>query len=514
MVTLRYPDIASYQAGIDLSSVQAVCAKVTEGTGYTNPDYVAFMAEAAAHGAFFFCYHFLTQGNGAAQADYCYSKAGSAPLMLDFEPVKDNSENYTSKPSVADATSFIDRYRARGGTCNVLYLPRWYWTELGSPSLQPFIDRRMVLVSSNYAATYTDADSGAGWLAYGGMSPVIWQYTNAQKLNGKAVDYNAFRGALDEFKALVNEGSMPRTADALIATAARDLGYKEGSTTPYGVWYASLPGNSGQGFESASWCDMFVSYCANKAGMSDLVGRHAYVPFHMAWFKTAGIWHPGAAGIQRGDVIIFEWEADSTPDHIGIVESVDAAGIHTIEGNTGSPDGVYRVIRSGAVVMGYGRPRYTQPAISRPELSAGASGSAVIYLQQRLNLWGAKLDPDGDFGSLTVAAVEAFQQGHHLDPDGVVGPLTWAELDKTPPARAHYRHVAGDGNTLNTISLEAYATSCHTTVTKLVSLSKQFLAPAHVRMLDAYLALAAALVADGNPPPPMPKGMIIYTLSP
>lgn len=514
MVTLRYPDIASYQAGIDLSGAPAVCAKVTQGTTYTNPSYAAFKAEAAAHGAFFFSYHFLTQGNGAAQADYCYSKAGPAPLMLDLEPIKDKLGNYISKPLVADATAFVDRYRTRGGTCYVLYLPRWYWAEIGSPSLQPFIDRRMVLVSSDYTATYTDAGSGAGWLSYGGMTPTVWQYTNAQALNGMAVDYNAFRGTLDQLKLLVNEGSRPRTGDALIATAAHELGYKEGPTTPYGTWYASLPGNSGQGFESAPWCDMFVSYCANKAGMSDLIGCYAYVPFHMAWFKTAGIWHPGAAGIQRGDIIVFEWEADSTPDHIGIVESVDAAGIHAIEGNTGSPDGVHRVIRSSAVVMGYGRPRYAQPAITRPELSAGATGPAVTYLQHRLNVWGAKIDPDGDFGSLTLAAVEAFQKAHGLDPDGIVGPLTWAELDKAPPARAHYRHVVGDGNTLNTISLDAYAASRRTKVAVLVKLSEQFLTPAHGRILDAYLTLAAAVVADGNPPPPMPKGMIIYTANP
>jgi hypothetical protein len=50
-----------------------------------------------------------------------------------------------------------------------------------------------------------------------------------------------------------------------------------------------------------------------------------------------GWWQP--AGPQRGDLVCFEWEKDSWPDHIGIVEHVlDGDTISTIEGNSPGPD--------------------------------------------------------------------------------------------------------------------------------------------------------------------------------
>ena len=44
-----------------------------------------------------------------------------------------------------------------------------------------------------------------------------------------------------------------------------------------------------------------------------------------------------------------------------------------------------------------------------PVLRQGASGAAVVTLQNRLNVWGARLTADGSFGALTEAVVLAFQ---------------------------------------------------------------------------------------------------------
>lgn len=208
-MTIRYPDIASYQAGISLKGIPAVGIKATEGTSYINPDYLPALVRAGAALAFPFAYHFLAAGNGGAQADFCYSKVGKLPLMLDFEPVEGSRPSY---PAVADALAFIDEYRKRGGLVYLLYLPKWYWSRktsdhgLGSPSLQPFIDRKMALVSSAYGFTYTDADTGAGWQPYGGIGPKVWQYTSSASLNGFQVDFNAYRGTLTQFILLVTTG--------------------------------------------------------------------------------------------------------------------------------------------------------------------------------------------------------------------------------------------------------------------------------------------------------------------
>jgi hypothetical protein len=236
------------------------------------------------------------------------------------------------------------------------------------------------------------------------------------------------------------------TAEAVLAAAEKDLGYREGATTKFGVWYAALPGHAGQGFESGSWCDMAVSKWAADSGNGPVVGCFAYVPFHMNWFKQQGIWHPGASGVRRGDVICFDWNADGTPDHIGYVLGADAAGVHTIEGNTaGVPDRVAHQVRHPSQIEGYGRPRYGGAAAADPVLRLGSNGPDVARAQGRLNAWGAspKLAPDSDFGPATDRAVRAFQSARKLGADGEIGPATWAALNKAPPAPARPAAAAG-----------------------------------------------------------------------
>ncbi len=60
---------------------------------------------------------------------------------------------------------------------------------------------------------------------------------------------------------------------------------------------------------------------------------------------------------------------------------------------------------------------------SQPTLTYGSRGAAVRYLQYRLGI-----RFDGQFGSQTEQAVEAFQQAHNLNADGIVGPATWPAL--------------------------------------------------------------------------------------
>ena len=45
-----YIDISSFQAGINLAGWHAVCSKITQGTGYTNPYWQRFKGQAANAG--------------------------------------------------------------------------------------------------------------------------------------------------------------------------------------------------------------------------------------------------------------------------------------------------------------------------------------------------------------------------------------------------------------------------------------------------------------------------------
>lgn len=64
-----------------------------------------------------------------------------------------------------------------------------------------------------------------------------------------------------------------------------------------------------------------------------------------------------------------------------------------------------------------------------PPIRRGSTGSAVEALQKKLNLHGAGLIVDGDFGSKTEEALKAFQTQNGLVADGICGPLTWVKVN-------------------------------------------------------------------------------------
>ncbi|MFE5896863.1 peptidoglycan-binding protein [Streptomyces sp. NPDC056488] len=154
------------------------------------------------------------------------------------------------------------------------------------------------------------------------------------------------------------------TADAMISAATAALGYKEGrnNDTHYGRWY---------GLNFNPWCDMAVSKWGADSGNAAVVGRFAYCPSHVNWFKARGQWHGRNVAAKRGDVVFFSWDGGPVADHVGIVTEDAAPGesVRTIEGNTSSGsagsqdngDGVYRRTRNRSVILGFGRPAYDQP---------------------------------------------------------------------------------------------------------------------------------------------------------
>ncbi len=189
-----------------MAGAPAVALKVTEGTNWSSGKwYTDALGRANAAGAFATAYHFLHQGAAAAQAGWAHAHAGRTPLMLDWESTTN------SRPGVADAAAFIDAYRAGGGVCNLMYLPHWYWQQIGSPSLAPFVSRKMALWSSAYTSY---DDHGPGWAAYGGMNVMLWQWTDKHAFNGQNVDFSAYKGTIAQLRALAGGGAAPAPGPA------------------------------------------------------------------------------------------------------------------------------------------------------------------------------------------------------------------------------------------------------------------------------------------------------------
>jgi peptidoglycan hydrolase-like protein with peptidoglycan-binding domain len=76
---------------------------------------------------------------------------------------------------------------------------------------------------------------------------------------------------------------------------------------------------------------------------------------------------------------------------------------------------------------------YAGGPVNMPILQQGSKGKTVLTLQRLLNITKDYLGAiDGDFGSGTKAAVQAFQKRSGLVADGIVGERTWNALSKIP----------------------------------------------------------------------------------
>ncbi|WP_063022147.1 C40 family peptidase [Nocardia niwae] len=129
------------------------------------------------------------------------------------------------------------------------------------------------------------------------------------------------------------------TPDDIVAKAREqlNLGVSENNGDNYPVYYDKygvphkVPYDIG-----GPWCAAFSTWVWDKAGYNVEWTNKDYVPAIWNDAKHMGL-AANISNAQKGDMIIFDWEGDGTPDHVGIVESVDprTGRITTIEGNSG-----------------------------------------------------------------------------------------------------------------------------------------------------------------------------------
>lgn len=199
--------------------------KATEGATYTDPEFAANLAEARAAGMLVAAYVYQ-RSNASAQA-HVDRIAAVVPKDVPVIPdVEENSGDMTLTRQI------VDKLRAAGYRVPLLYLPRWYWQQLGSPSLAGLPP----LWSSRYpdytvrdlAGAYAKAPASY-WDGYGGLSVAVLQFTSSAKIAGhQPLDANAFRGTRDQLAALLGAagGGGAATAGAVIPTEEEDMAYQ------------------------------------------------------------------------------------------------------------------------------------------------------------------------------------------------------------------------------------------------------------------------------------------------
>ena len=119
----------------------------------------------------------------------------------------------------------------------------------------------------------------------------------------------------------------------VIAEALSYMGYTEGAkeSTIFGQRY---------GYPNGYWCDMFVSWCAEEAGVpAEIFPVHVTCSVHCRLFDELGCFETSAAYggsyiPRQGDVVFFCYTRSKAIHHIGLVLYVEDGKLFTVEGNT------------------------------------------------------------------------------------------------------------------------------------------------------------------------------------
>lgn len=172
----------------------------------------------------------------------------------------------------------------------------------------------------------------------------------------------------------VNTGNQ---ADDIVGVAKTQVGYTEigNNYTKYNEWFGSL---SGYG-KNYAWCQTFVAWCANQAGIpTSMIPRVSGTVSGMDFFKKNGTWNGAGYTPSKGDIIYFRSGSSNSGYHVGIVSDVANGTIYTIEGNSSDKVSTHSYSVSSSKIAGYGCPNYVVPDPKQPT-NVTLSQSQVWY---------------------------------------------------------------------------------------------------------------------------------------
>jgi lysozyme len=204
-------DISHHQpASLDLAQcrregVEFVFLKSTEGSTFIDPAFVANLNEARQAGMLVAAYHYVrSNATAAAQvANVARVVPKDVPVIPDIE---------ANSGGVALVRDIVARLQAAGYHVPLTYLPRWYWQQIGSPSLAGLPSLWSSRYPDNVVGSLTDelADVPATyWNGYGGLGVTVLQFSSSARVAGHApLDANAYLGTRTQLAALL--GGQPQ----------------------------------------------------------------------------------------------------------------------------------------------------------------------------------------------------------------------------------------------------------------------------------------------------------------
>lgn len=148
-------------------------------------------------------------------------------------------------------------------------------------------------------------------------------------------------------------------AAAIVKVANSQIGVKESpyNNVKYNTWfYGREVKDKNSRDTSHAWCVVFISWCADRAGIStDVVPKTAGVGSIMNFYKNAGRYKTRSSGYvpKVGDIAIF-----GNGSHAGIVVACDGKTVSIVEGNYSDSVKLNTYKVGTRTISGYCTPNY------------------------------------------------------------------------------------------------------------------------------------------------------------
>lgn len=254
-MTIFGPDASKWQGDVHWDQVDATMEfgfeKVSEGPGRSIPGGSGYVSErwgpekpemaarARASGFIPGGYLFLSEGDGAAQAEFYAEAAGDMSgfmIVVDVEPREPSSH-----PTEAQARACVARLRVLypghpvGG-----YIPKWYWGTKPTTFVDYLWSSRYISAGPASAPALYGQVPHVFWAGYGGLPVSLLQFTDKALVPGVSgpCDCSAFRGTADDLRTL----TLPTRA-AVTTTTEDDMipAYLPTGTTSHPIAVAGGP---------------------------------------------------------------------------------------------------------------------------------------------------------------------------------------------------------------------------------------------------------------------------------
>ena len=127
-----------------------------------------------------------------------------------------------------------------------------------------------------------------------------------------------------------------------------------------------------------AWCATFISSLSIQLGYTDIIPPECSCYWMIKQFKELGVYKADKDYIPKvGDIIFYDWDNNSTPDHVGLVEKCEGHIIVVIEGNRSKRVDKRTLEVGSKYIYGYAIPKYDKPQVEVSEWAINYWNKAI-----------------------------------------------------------------------------------------------------------------------------------------